>query len=80
MQNYEGFSNTDWQRYQSRKNEDEKENKDEELKYEMARLLKSKKYVIPVVIGASGTVTRNLGKWIEKKRDWCNHRNSLLRT
>ena len=26
-----------------------------------------KKYVIPVVIGASGTVTRNLGKWIEKK-------------
>ena len=38
-----------------------------DLKYEIARIWKMKKVdVIPVVIGALGTVTKNFDKWLEK--------------
>ena len=38
-----------------------------ELKYEIAKIWKMRKVeVIPVVIGALGTVTKHFEKWIEK--------------
>ena len=38
-----------------------------ELKYEIAKLWEMRKVdVIPVVIGALGTVTKHFQKWIEK--------------
>ena len=49
------------------KKEEEKLNNYEDLKYEIARIWQMKKVdVIPVVIGALGTVTRKFDKWVKK--------------
>ena len=49
------------------KKEEEKCTNYSELKYEIAKIWKMRKVeVIPVVIGALGTVTKHFEKWIEK--------------
>ena len=49
------------------KKEEEKCTNYSDLKYEIARIWKMKKVdVIPVVIGALGTVTKNFDKWLER--------------
>ena len=47
--------------------EREKVEKYQDLKREIARIWSMRKVVvIPVVVGALGTITKNLDKWIEK--------------
>ena len=49
------------------KKEEEKYTNYSELKYEIAKIWKMRKVeVIPVVIGALGTVAQHSGKWMEK--------------
>ena len=50
-----------------KRREEEKCTNYSELKYEIAKIWKMRKVeVIPVVIGALGTVTKHFEKWIEK--------------
>ena len=50
-----------------KKKEEEKCTNYSELKYEIAKIWKTRKVeVIPVVIGALGRVTKHFEKWIEK--------------
>ena len=47
--------------------EEEKASNYEELKYELARIWSMKKVIIvPIVIGALGTVTEKIDSWLEQ--------------
>ena len=63
------FSSTQHAHFDTRieKKEEEKYNNYCDLKYEIARMWRVKDVeVIPVVIGALGTVTKQFEKWIQK--------------